>query len=235
MRAIDVVGAYSVKLFPVPVWVTASSSYQLKWFLYNLDRLEVYDVTALVSLVAPNDTYNGFPTGNPQTITAQVELSTIGASYGYYLHSQTFRLALLTNGTASGANWWLEHTVNGTQYGGAAKAMFTNMGADVWDLDITAGKATVSEWLDALYYAAEPLQHPTSEVNAPAPTHVRLELNGVFIREIAVADYAAPITNINLAAPNPNRGDALLLKFIKREGATDYQVGLGAMSVGHTV
>lgn len=229
----DLVGAYSVKLFAAPRWVSSGAGYTLDFYLYNLARDEVYNVTPYVELVQATP-FNPFPTGATQNITARIELSTIGASYGYYVHTQTFRIALLTAGSSSSANWWIEYSPGGDQIGGSNAAVVTNTGLGLYSVDISIGKATSTEWLNAVFYAAEPLFHPVAESEAPQPNYLRVKIGNTFVREIALADWQSTLDNVPLTSPDPKQGDVVRLEFIKRVGSDDLELGLGVLPI-HTV
>lgn len=227
----EIVGAYNVKLFVVPVWQSPTLGYKLEYYLYNLDRQQIYYATPYVTLVAPYNTYNPLPNGNSQTLSVRIELSSLGSSFAYYNYAQTFTIALLTQGTATTANWWIRYSPGGVQIGGSNFAVLTNTSSGIWSANIAAGKATQQEWLDALYHGAEPLLHPLSEIQAPTPTHFRVKIGTTFNREIAIANWAAAVANIPLTSPDPKAGDALRIEFIKKDGSTVYELGLGVMAI----
>lgn len=227
----EIAGGYSVKLYAVPVWQNPIDGYKLEWYLYNLDRETFYYVTPYVNLVAPNAAYNPLPTGGIQTILARIELSTLGASFNYYAHTQLVTLSLLTPGTSSSANWWVQYTPAGPQYGGANAAVIASTGPGTYSVNLAAGKATTEEWLNAVFYNAEPIIHPTTESKAPTPTHVRIRIGASFTREIAIADWNTPQGAVSLTAPDPAAGDIVYLEFILRSGMDVQELGLGYMPI----
>lgn len=227
----EILGAYTVKLFAVPVWQSPTLGYKLEYWLYNLNRNEVYNVTQHVTLVSPYASYNPLPTGNAQTLMARIELSALGSSYAYYAHTQTFRLNLMTPGTSNTPNWWVEYTPGGAQYGGANSADITSTGTGIYTVDITNGKATQDEWLEALYYNAEPLIHPQAESIAPKPTHFRLKIGSTFEREVSIDSWNSAIENVNLTAPNPKQGEVVRLEWIRKQSLDVYELGLGYLPI----
>lgn len=227
----EVEGSYSVKLFVAPVWQPGVNNYKLEYWLYNLERDETYYVTPYVNLVAPYASYNPLPTGNPQTLQARIELSSLGSSFSYYAHTQIFTLCLLTPGSSLSPNWWIQYSPSGPQYGGANAFEVTNAGGNNWTGDLTLGKATQAEWLEATYFNSEPLIHPTAETVAPTPTHFRLKIGNDFSREIAVANWNQTVSAMTLTPPDPAQGDVARLEFIQRVSGVDYEVGVGILPI----
>lgn len=225
----ELVGAYSVKIYTIPVWNTVSNQYQLKYFLYNLDRNAVYDVTSYVQLVAPNGTFSPLSYNNTQTLTERLDLSSIGASYAYYIQTQTIDLNLLTPGTSALPNWWVQYSPGGAQYGGNIFANVHNVSGTNYTVDLSSGKADLTSWLQAFYYDAEPLFDPIAEGQPLAPNFVRVKI-GSFTRTIGVSEWDTVMTSVTLTtAPNP--GEVALLEFILDTGTGVLELGIGAMPI----
>lgn len=228
----DLVGAYSVKLFVVPVWVSAIVGYRLEYYLYNLDRDIVYYVTPFVSRIAPHAAYNPFPTGNTQTIQVRIELSTIGASYNYYVHTQLFNLTLLAAGSdTNNANWVVQYTPGGPLHGGNYALDATNTGTNSWTLDMGLSAPTVTDWLQITYYSAEPLRNPVNESVAQIPTHFRVRIGDTYVIERDVIDYATVISGANVPDADVFSGQTARLEFIRKVGMDVLELGLGILPV----
>lgn len=228
----DLVGAYSVKLFVVPVWVSPTVGYRLEYYLYNLDRDIVYYVTPFVSRIAPNANYNPFPTGNVQTIQARIELSSIGASYGYYVHTQTFNLVLLSSGTdTNNPNWTIQYTPGGPLHGGNFALNAISTGSDQWTLNFGLNALTELEWLTNLYYSAEPLLNPVNETVGQLPTHFRLRIGDTYVIERQLSQYNQPITNANISSNDLFNGQTARFEFIRRVGMDVLELSLGILQI----
>jgi hypothetical protein len=93
-------------------------------------------------------------------------------------------------------------------------------------LDISQNLANLGDWLNRVYLPLRPLLIPTVELTPPTPTHVRVEINNAWSRDIAIADVMSPIEGITYAVTN---GMAVKLRFIRQE-STELQLAVATLN-----
>ncbi len=229
----NVVGAYSVKIYVVPVWNSTTGAYTLQYWMYNLDRTQIYNVTPYVTLVSPNNVFNGVPNGNQQALTLQLNLANVsGAGYAYYNFVTTVYVTLMAPGNTDpvGGLWAVQYSVAGPQVGGAMQANFTLNGSN-WNIDLTGGKSVLADWLNGLYYNGQPLYNPTSETGPITPSNFRVLIGGTVIANTLVSNWNVALTNIALTSPNPVQGGPLQIEFYYTNGTTTSELGMGVMPI----
>lgn len=219
-------GAYSVKLFCFPVWQDAVTGYRLRWFLFNLNRTEFFEVTSLVTLGVNSRAFNPTEYGVVQNLTIGVNMNEVDPRYTVYRHSQTIGVVLNQPGTAvEGDNWTLEYSP-GQQplYAAGLKAYSTFINVNHWQLKIDSGLAYRELWLEQVYHRAQPLVNTSLESVAPEPNYFILMING--------SEYEYPMVQWDqtLTVPEvPATGQPLVIRFIRRTASTDIQLGIGGM------
>lgn len=169
--------SYNVKLFVYPVWVSKTNGYSYKAFLMNLDRNVLFDVTTLVSLASNSPTFNPTAYGITQRLIFSINLSNISGIYNNYLHVQTVDIIL--RGPAnepSNVNIWEVATqvpyttpLFGTNLRATKDALYNTK------VSIHNNFSTVEEFISNLYRNTIPLFNPTTELEAPNPTHIEVK------------------------------------------------------------
>ena len=144
--------AYSVKLFGYPVWQNQVSGYMLRWFMYNVERDVMYDVTNKVSYSPAAAPFNPTLYGVQQTVVVSVNLQDINGSYRNYRHTQTESLVLWGEGTMRTTNWTVYFDQNQSPpFGVNNHADLTFVNYNYWKLKFNTGATTKEEWLQRLY------------------------------------------------------------------------------------
>ena len=231
LTTIEAQGMYNVKLFVVPRWTeTPSTRWTLDYYLYNLDRDEVFNATAYVEAGALSPAFNGTLLGAPQALTVAVNIQDVSPSFNYYRYVQTFTITLLQAGTNNVANgyWTIEYTA-GNAYGTGLEAIGgSSLIPGEYTLNVGNGYATLEDWLAATYLKVEPLYTPPLEAEPLAPTHFTLRIGASWSREIAVADYATIVDNITepLLQGRPAR-----LEFFKRTLSADLELAVAPLTI----
>ncbi len=232
ITTIAVAGAYSAKIYAVPRWNIAAGQYSLSFFMYNLNRDAVYDVTPFVTMVAPS-TFNPSIYGTAQTITIRLNLNQVAPSFAYYIQSQIITLNIESNGNVPA--WWVQYSPTGPQMavGGNYVANLSATGfVNSWNLDISCGLVNSAQWLTALYFNGQPVFNPTSETQAPTPNYVRIIIGSSYTAIIPISQFNAMIPALVLTPPDPKQGDVVLLEFLYRSGSTpDQELGLGVLPI----
>jgi hypothetical protein len=232
-----VVGAYSVKLFAVPRWqTTPTSQWVLDWYMYTMDREEIFEVTNSITYVTP---FNGTLIGSNQTVTVQLNLQNVVhlPAFNYYQHVQTVIVKL----QGSGANnavvsyWQMEYTpgnfLPGEEYGYTRRAVRGGVDGN-YTLNIANGFTVGNEedWLAEFYGKAEALYLPGLEVAPPVPDRVRIRI-GASVSEILVVNFHQTITGIALSAAEMAQGKPALLEFFTMDGLNYVELGMASLTI----
>lgn len=221
-------GAFSVKLFAYPVWISQAAGYALEYRLYTGDREDYYNVTNLVQMTSESREFDPILYGVKQKIAVAINLRSVDTRFANYRHVQTFEVTLRARGDdATQDNWTVGFSSNQNPpygQGMVAAARFINTGN--WELDLSCGCQTLEEWLDRVFYRTEPLFDPTMEARAPAPN--------VFVVQVGNHQIEVPISMWNTlitAHEMPAEGKLIYLHFAKRNSTTDLQLGVSGLIV----
>lgn len=221
-------GAYSVKLFVAPRWIDALNGYTLEYFLYNLDREDVYPVTNLVQMGSNSRAFNPLQYGTTQHIGVALDLNQVDPSFANYRHVQEFDVTLLRQGTdQSGDNWTVGYTPGqNPPYGVGVKALVNYIEVGNWQLDLSCGLTNQTDWLNKVFYGTQPLFDAGSETEAPTPNFFAL-VYGSERLEVPISQWASTITMTSTFV----EGTLVNVEFFKRNASTDLQLGVSQMIV----
>lgn len=221
-------GAYSVFMFAYPVWVNAQVGYQLQVFLYNLDRKDVYNVTSLVTADTNAATFNPLLYNVVQNLRLAVNMNQVDASYKAWRYVQTIGITLLRPGNdASGDNWTIAFSPGQSpQYGVGVVARATYVAVNNWMLDLTCGQTSQANWLNALFFATQPLYDPMSETKAPTPNIMEVVVNNTPY-EFQVSQWNQALT---ITQPL-TEGMDIFIQWIYRDTQNDLQLGVSGLIV----
>lgn len=185
-------GSYNVMLNVVPVWKDEEIGWELKYYLTNLDRDNVIDVTEYVELGEGSAIFDGKKTGKFQRIVAVVELSKLGIGLKKYRHVQSIQVALSGSPYSFDKPYLIRyHATQENPYGEYCRVGLTKTDAAV--------KVNLNQWIQAedlttflkrTFYDAKPIYNKNTETEAPRPTHF------AFIKEDGTLDEH-PITDWN--------------------------------------
>lgn len=171
---VDPENQLSVKLLPYPVWTGVASGYRLRWFLVNLARNIMADVSTLVTIAHGSPALDPLLYGIKQNLGVAIDLSKVNETWRAWNHVQTVGITLLRPGDAVDNTKWRIAFDPGaaTEYGNDVFIRSRIINQNLCELDIKSGFATKEAWLNAFYYNTRPLKNLTFELEAPAPTHV---------------------------------------------------------------
>jgi hypothetical protein len=225
LRTVEAEGIYSIKLYVVPKAVTgATNAYTLAFYLYNMSRDTVLDVTEKVQFTSGSPAFNGTLYDVEQSVQVTLNLRDVLPSLPYYIHSQLFAITLRgAAGSMYESNYVNVDYGDGHVYGVGMSARYSS-----GTLYIDNGYLDVVEWIRALYENLDPLRYMLVEPDYVTPTHVRLRIDDDFFRVIPIAEAIGAILNVPLSNP---QGRTLRLEFIKRDGASDKELGMGFLIV----
>jgi hypothetical protein len=220
-------GAYSLKIFGYPIWQDAISGYRMDYWLYTLDRDEVYNITSYVTQ-APNTTaFNGLLYGTVQNLGVAVNLSQVDPKFANTRHVQSIAVDLLAPGPTHQTDWILQFTPGqNPAYGSNVEAVLTMTNQNLWTLDLSSGYASLQTWLQALYYNTVPLYSAVSETAPPAPNFFAVIVGGQRI-EVPISEWNTPLT----IPGGVLEGQLVYLQFFLRNSQTDLQLAIAGMNV----
>ncbi len=217
-------GAYSVKLFVVPEWLDNDRGYRLRYFLYNLERGNVFEATAHVLPSLNSPAFDPRLYGVKQRLVVRCELDKVSPIYLPHIHSQTFYISLLRPGTDTADSYMLEYQQGKPDYGEAVYARFDYDNVQYWSLDVASGCKSKSEWLEKMYRLVYPLYDTRSEVEAPEPTHFVVVVNNQeFVR--TVDQWLEPF-NVDFRI---DQADLVMIKWLRRLPNAELQLGISPM------
>lgn len=223
---------YSVKLFVVPTWVnTPAPKWTLEYYLYSLERDAFYYATPYVSISASSTPFDGSLLNIPQTLTVAVNLNQLSPSFDIFRHVQSFRLTLKNSGTNVNANSYVDVEYSNDHHyhaGNVAYAANDELYPGKRKLDLSMNLMDLSDWLQKMYHAAEPMRVSAVEAYPPTPTHFRLRIGSGWMREIAVADALEVVRDINVTV---GQATTVRLEFFLRDNVTEYELSIASMTV----
>lgn len=219
-------GAFSVKLFAFPTWTDTINGYRMEYFLYNMDRQQVYRVTNLVTNAANVAAFDPLLYGVKQRINVGVNMNEVDPLFTAWRHTQNFEITLLRPGNSTdGDNWTIGFSPNqDPPYGRGLKAISTFINVGNSTLDISCGLGSLEEWLDRVYYPTQPLYDARRETGAPIPNFVVL-VSGIHRIELPIGDWNKIIT----VGAAPAQGRPVYLEFIRKTADNDLHLGVSAL------
>lgn len=217
-------GAYSVRLFVIPVY--HNEEWELRYFMYNMDRNISYDVTQFVLPGVNAQPFNPTRYGATQRVVVSVNLHDVDPSLARYQHAQTFDIALMGPPASSPTPFYI--TYDQGQDPNYGKDVFATMSqhaqTGMHQLNIQSSAQTQDEWLDKLYYRTRPMFDKQIENRAPKPTHVSINWG---LQEVVV-----PIDRWNQILEIPERivaGTTLRLEWRIVENDRTFYLGSSPM------
>jgi hypothetical protein len=220
-------GAYAVKLFCYPVWIDQVNGYKLEWFLYNLDRNIVYNVTGGVRFNANTGGFKPLGYGIDQKLSVSINLRDVMGSFRSYIHVQTVEITLLDMGGVFTTNWTV-----GTEpgqlppYGIDLFATSLMVNQNLWTVKIDSGIVTQEAWLERVYYNSKPIVNLQREIKPPVPNFFAI-VTATGRSEFPMDSWNSALT-INHDAPF---GSTLFIEFIKRTATSVLQLGVAGLTV----
>lgn len=222
---------YNVKMFIVPQWVSgAQPRWRLRYFLYTLERKDVYEVTDKISMGAASPVFDGISYGTAQRLIATVNLAEVSNRFRYSRHVQPFTITLANPGASNIATsyWNISYDQASLNYGQGRKANFADESSGgTKRLRIDNGFTILEEWLESMYRALLPIFNTTAESRAPTPTHVRIRIGDTWQREILISDVLNPITGINTVI---TQGMDVRLEYIQRSDESVFELAMGSLT-----
>jgi hypothetical protein len=224
-------GAYSVKLFAYPTWVDILNGYRLEYYLYNLDRQQVYRVTNLVSQAVNSAPFDPILYGVRQRINVGVNMNEVDPLFDNWRHTQMFEITLIRPGNQDiGDNWTVGFTAGQEPpYGENVKAGVTFINVNNWTLDVSCGCTTLQEWLDTVYYPTQPLYDQRTEVGPLVPNFFIVQSGNSRV-ELPISQWNAVIT----VTQGTDEGKLVYIEFLRKTINNDLQLSVAGL-IAHQV
>lgn len=220
-------GNYSVKLFGYPVWVDGVNGYRIQWFMFNLDRQQYYDVTNHVRLSNNSAPFRPTAYGALQRLQYEVNLKAVNGIYKDYNFTQTIEILLRRPGDEAAPTRWAIGFEPGQNplYGVENRAEVTHVNANLKRVKIDQGEASLTDWLERMFYLTKPLADPDREGKAPEPNMFSIVV-GSAEYEFTINQWNQSLTINSLLSEFEN----INVKFFKRTVENDLLLGMSAIS-----
>ncbi len=187
---------YDVKLFIVPTWNRSNNQWDLQYWLGNLNRDFLYNVTKHIEYVSNKPKFDGSSKswGKAQQLTVALNLDNVNNSYNYYRHVTDFTITLHQAGSnpANRAYYTLNYD-NDSTVDNVTVATAKRKSTNQYELDISGGRKVAKDWLQEVYFATDPLRYPYMEAEAPTPTHVKIMIGDNYNVELPIREAVLPI------------------------------------------
>lgn len=173
-------GVFTPKLYGYPEWNQVLNSYTLKWWLMDLRRDILMDVTAFVRFNDNSSIWVGDSYNNVQNISVRINLSDVSESFPDYIHTQTMFIILRKTGNVLGHKFEIGFEPNQNQlYGQNLEAVANMVNQNLWKVNLKNDIINYSDWLERLYFNTKPLFSLRREERPVAPTHFAIIIDGV--------------------------------------------------------
>lgn len=228
IKAGPVDNAYSMKLYIYPTWNTAASRYDLDFWLYSIDRDVYYRLPRNV-VEAPDESmlFDGQLYSNRQRLKFAVELSKVDPTFTNHRHVQSCEIVLNQSGIEKGTKWQVKlDSTMAVFYGDGVKASNRFVNVNLSYLTVSNGAANVTDWLNKVFYAVNPLFDDTSEVQAPLPTHFIIQTKGREY-EFALSQWNQEFAILNDVAI----GETVYIRWIRDTSNTRLELGVTGLAV----
>lgn len=218
--------AYNLKLYAYPVWV--NDSYTLRYYLSNLDREPIVDVTEYIETdITTNPVFDGIKYGDYQDITVAIDVYNVNPQWLHYRHIQTVTVILHGPATYQGTCWEMGFEgINSSFYGTDVIANARLSTINSWSIDLTSRAMTTREWLNRLYLPILPLYDSETEVSPPDPTHYIISYGDITV-ERSIDQWNEFLTVDTL----PKTGDILTLTWVCKNPTADLYLGISGVMV----
>lgn len=165
---------YQFQIYPIPVY--NGTSFVTKWFLLSMSRNVFNEVTNLVTY-SNSSGFNGDDWGAVQPLEVSLNLGLVNPSFNG-LNVNQYTQMILNNpapGPSTIYSIYTNTAISTSPYGANLRAKSLNTSNNI--LDITCGYTQIADWLNALYYANDPVTNLQLESQAPTPTHFDIFYN----------------------------------------------------------
>ena len=229
VRAINPDGNYTAKLYAIPVWDNTLAQYNLQWYLYNMERKFVYNVTGKVELT-PGYNFNGKLYATKQPLRVAINMGDVDDYFINYRHVANLAITLVNPAiTVNQPTYYRIDYDDQYTYGNGVRVDCTvnTTQVNTFNLSVANGCVNIDEWLNKIYYPTVPLYYTSAEDMPPNPTEVKIRsVDNTWSRVIEIEDILDPITGVNLPM---KQGDTFIFEFGARSETELLQLSMASM------
>lgn len=223
-------GSYTVKLYAYPVWISEIAGYQLKWFMYNLDRDVSFDVTPYVSFQPDTTVYNPTGYGTTQQLHARINLRDVSTYFKSFIHTQIIGINLREPGTARMTNWAiLFNPSQNPPFGINLHARLVSTGVSNTVVNIGSDIETFVQWTDKVYKNTIPIIDLSAETVPLTPNFFNI-VDGNAKKSFPISAWNSNLS-LGTVSSNVALNKTLFIEFIRREATGDIYLGMAAMPI----
>lgn len=171
-------GVFTPKLYGYPEWNRVTNQYQLKWYLMDLKRDILLDVSSYVHFNETSDVWNGNEYNTIQNLSIRINLADISPAFPDYIHTQTLNIVLRKPFTEEGTKYEIGFEPNQKElYGTNLKAVCQMVNQNYWKVNIKNNISNMLEWVDKLYLNTKPVYSIRREERPLTPTHFAIVID----------------------------------------------------------
>lgn len=213
--------SYTVKLFGYPFWIDDNNGYQMRWWLFNLDRNIHFDVTPYVRFAENTGSFDPKGYGYLQRKSVSLNLREVSGAFKAFVHTQLVDITLYGPPTVDNVPWTMSHE-SLTARPAFGTGLFAKK-VDTNKVNLTSGITDFVEWRDRFYLKTYPLVNNRIELNPANPTHFVLNYEGIET-EFEISDWNQ---DLNVAS-SVIHYKTLSIRFIKRTASGDLQLSVAS-------
>lgn len=218
-------GAYSPKIYTVPVWRGAETGYRMEYYLTDIRRNGVYPATQWVRYAENSPPLDPKLYGIKQQVGIRLNLADVSPEFKAHYHTEVFSITFTAPGNEKRDNFIIEYVKSSPAYGDEAFVLFKPFNVTYNKLDIKCEQRSLSEWLDKLYYPIYPVFDRKAEgLRPPQPTHFELQIGGRKFR-YPVSDW---LTELVVDCPIVD-GDTVRIVWLIQSKADDLYLGVSPL------
>lgn len=220
LRSTSINNSYNITLFAYPEWVSKEFGYKMKFFLSNVDRTILIDVSDKVIFNKNTGAFDPKGYGIKQTRSVSLNLKDVSESFKPYIHVQYLEIVLESEPIDNISPWTVRNLQSDNEYG---KNLFVKK-RGIGLVDISCGISELSQWLQKLYINSNPIIN-SKDNSLPSPTHFVLMYNNVE-REYEINNWDS---ELNLG--NVDLYKNIYIKFIKRDSTGDMKLSVAGLII----
>ena len=220
-------GAYTVKLYGYPIWSDTTSEYSIRWFMMDLNRDILFDVTPYIYYNQNSDVFDPVGYNKVQNLSVRLNLKDVSAGLKSYIHTQTLSVVLKAAGDSTDTRWLIGFEPNQTPfYGADLFASVEMINQNLWNVNVKNARANQTVWLQDVYEAVKPLYDRKKETEALTPTHF------VFVYGNSRTEYPMSEWDKTLQVNGAlSVTGTLQIEFIKRTTTGDLRLAIAGLAI----
>lgn len=224
-------GAYTVKVFGYPHWVDEATGYQMQYYLMDLNRDVLFNVTPFIYYNRNSDVFDPKGYGRVQRLSFRLNLKDVSSALKAYIHTQTLDVVLREKGDSATTRWSIGFDpTQSPYYGENLFCLAKEVSPGVWKVKLKNNKVNKTEWLKAMYYDAKPITDKKLEVTPPEPTHMVLTIGSVK-QEYPITLWDTPM-NVTAAL---ELNSEVYIEWIRKTSTSTLRLAYTALSVKEDV